>query len=75
MSRPIDASIVIAGDIELAPDAPGLSPTVVERAVLIQFDTVEDLERFARDLPPIRALWSFDRIPSPEAPCRLEEAS
>jgi hypothetical protein len=43
---PIEASIVAAGEIELAPDVDGGPTDWIGPAVLLQFDSRDDLHRF-----------------------------
>lgn len=57
---PIRATLVAAGEIELAPDRIDDEPEMIPRAFLIRFDSHEDLGR-AMDGAPVVARWPWER--------------
>lgn len=63
MTQPIEAGLIAAGEIDLAPDRDGDEPGTVSRAVVVQFDTADDLKR-AMAGEPVVMRWHFDREPA-----------
>lgn len=54
----ITGTILEAGDVELY--AGGRKPKVVERSIVIQFETRDDLRRFIKESLAVRAVWEWE---------------